>query len=74
MRTTLMEAGAGSKDTDCVLDELLMDLTAFCGDKRPTVIYITNDCGPMQLNQFQVWFGQFLVDKGFCLFAVLEGR
>ena len=71
MRTTLMEPGAGSKDTDCVLDELLADLIATCGAERPAVIYMTNDCGPLQLNQFQVQMAQFLVDRGFCLFCVL---
>ena len=37
----------------------------------PAVIYMTNDCGPLQLNQFQVQMAQFLVDRGFCLFCVL---
>ena len=62
VQTTLMEPGSGSKDTDCVLDELICDLIAMCGDSRPAVMFVTNDCGPLQLNQFQVQFARFLVD------------
>jgi hypothetical protein len=70
MYSMLMEVGSGSKDADSVIDETFINLIASCGEDRPQVIYLIHDCGGLELNQFQVHFAQFLVDHGFCLFAV----
>ena len=70
MYTLLMEAGSGSKDADCVIDETFINLMTCMGKDRPQVIYLIHDCGSMELNQFQMHLAQFLVDHGFCLFVV----
>ena len=64
MRVHLMDAGGGSKDTDGAIDDLLIGLVAMLEKDRPQVIWFVYDCGPLQMNKYQVQMAQWLVDHG----------
>ena len=69
--TVVTEPGGASKDVSAVIDELMINIISRTKDQQPEVIFIANDCGPLQLNQFMIQWAQFLVDHKFCKFVIL---
>eukprot|EP01052_Picozoa_sp_SAG31_P028779 SAG31_NODE_2806_length_5066_cov_8.018321_4_plen_681_part_00 len=67
---TLSEPGSGSKDSDGVIDEMLVNFIARTRAQRPQVAVFVQDCCALQRNQYMTQQMQMLVDHKFCEVAI----